>query len=108
METQDNSLKLYSLNEARKLLGIGRSTLDGFINEGLIGVIQQTNNRVKIPHQELQRFVEENLTRERKKSLLSSTGRKDITNFINGEKADRNKKFDSVKLFDKIMEKNNG
>lgn len=108
MDTQDKSLKLYSLNETRKLLGIGRSTLDRFISEGLIGVIQQTTSRVKIPHQELQRFIEGNLNRERKKSILSSTGRKDITNFINGQKADKDKKFDSVKLFDKIMEKNNG
>ena len=108
MNTQDNSFRLYSLNKARQLLGIGRSTLERYISEGLIGVISQAKNRVKIPHSELQRFMEENITREKRQSLINSTEKKEVTNFINGHRADNDKDFDSVKLFEKIVEKNNG
>jgi hypothetical protein len=108
MSTQDNSLRLYSLNKARQLLGIGRSTLERYINEGLIGVIPQTKNKVKIPHSELQRFIEENINREKKQSILTSTEKKEVTSFINGHKADVDKNYDSSQLFDKIMERNNG
>lgn len=106
--TLDNSFRLYSLNKARQLLGVGRSTLEKFINEGRIGVIPQTNNRVKIPHSELQRFMQENICREKKQSILTSTGKKEVTNFINGHKADVDKNFDSSELFNKLMERNNG
>lgn len=108
MNLQDNSFRLYSLNKARQLLGIGRSLLERYISEGLIGVIPQAKNRVKIPHSELQRFMEENIYREKKQSIFTTTDKKEVTNFINGHKADGNKNFDSVKLFEKILEENNG
>jgi hypothetical protein len=107
MNLQDNSFRLYSLNKARQLLGIGRSTLERYISDGLIGVIPQAKNRVKIPHSELQRFMEENINREKKQSILTTTDIKEVTNFINGYKADVDKNFDSSDLFDKIMERNN-
>ena len=108
MKTQDNSFRLYSLNKARQLLGIGRSTLERFISEGLIGVIPQTKNRVKIPHSELIRFMGENISREKKQSILTSTEKKEVTNFINGHKAEMDKNFDSTELFNKLMERSNG
>jgi excisionase family DNA binding protein len=107
LESIHNDLKLYSLNKAKELLGIGRSTLERLIGEGLIKTITIGNNR-KIPRMEIQRFINDNLIHERKTSSLSSIERKDITKFVNGQRADDYKQFDSVKLFEKIMEKNNG
>jgi predicted site-specific integrase-resolvase len=107
MNTQNDSFRLYSLNKARQLLGIGRSTLERYINEGLIGVIPQTKNKVKIPHSELQRFMQENIHREKNISILTSTDKQEVTNFINGYKADVDKNFDSSQLFDKLMESYN-
>jgi len=106
--TPDNSFRLYSLNKARQLLGIGRSTLERYINEGRIGVIPQTKNKFKIPHSELQRFMEESISRKKKQSIFTSTEKKEVTNFINGYKADVDKNFDSSELFDKLMERDNG
>lgn len=108
IKAPDNNFRLYSLNKARLLLGIGRSTLERYINDGLIGVIPQTKNKVKIPHSELQRFIDENINRVKKQSILTSTEKKEVTNFINGHKADVDKNFDSSELFDKLMERNNG
>ena len=103
--TTNNEFKLYSLNTARKLLGIGRSTLGKYINAGMIGVIQHSKNRVKIPQQELQRFIDENINRERKQSLLSPTEKTDVTSFISGSKAECEIQLDSVGIFNKLMEK---
>ncbi|MBI2418837.1 MAG: hypothetical protein HYV28_13245 [Ignavibacteriales bacterium] len=106
METIDNNLKLYSRNKARKLLGIGLTVLDMYINTGLIGTIPTTRNKVKIPHQELQRFIDENIKRERKIALHSSNGRLDVSDFFNDHRANDDKELNSVTLFKKIMEKN--
>ncbi|MDR3593428.1 helix-turn-helix domain-containing protein [Clostridium sp.] len=50
-----NQLKLYSLSEAAKVMGIGRDSLRNLIADGKIGTILVGNNK-KISHQELIRF----------------------------------------------------
>lgn len=52
-------LRLYSISQASKELGISRATLHSLINEGRIGVIK-ISKRTRISHTELQRFLSEN------------------------------------------------
>lgn len=52
-------LKLYSISQAAKLLGISRVTLHSLVEQGRIGVIQ-INERSRISHSELERFLCEN------------------------------------------------
>ena len=84
MSEQDDELKLYSLNKARQLLGIGRATLQQYINDGLLGVIPQGKSRLKISKKELQRFLEVNTLRNRKITSVTHTDKREITNLICG------------------------
>jgi predicted DNA-binding transcriptional regulator AlpA len=112
MSTQDNSLRLYSLNKARQILGIGRATLDKYINAGLIGVIPPPpgSKQNKISHSEIEKFISEQSVREQKKSTTTNFTNRDVNEFINGNKSRRKdmKDFDSNKLFDQILEQHNG
>lgn len=56
------SLKLYSKSEAAKLLGIRKSTLLTWIEKGELGSLQ-VGKRIKIPHLELEKFLENKTTR---------------------------------------------
>ena len=109
METQ---FKLYSLNQAKKMLGIGRATLDNYINAGVIGVITPppSSKHFKISHSEIEKFLTEQIVREQKQQFTTSFTNRDVNEFINGNKSRRNdmKDFDSNKLFDQILEQHNG
>jgi len=63
--------------------------------------------KIKIPHQEIQRFIDENTNRETKYSPII-TVKADLNNFINGRKDLEIKQFNSTELFNTLMEKNNG
>lgn len=89
------------------MLGIGRATLHQLINQGTIGTIQ-LGSKEKIPHQELVRYIFENTKCERRESLFSSTSKPGISYFINGQEPQTDKHFDSVKLFESLLEKTNG
>ena len=52
-------LKLYSISQAAKLLGISRVTLHSLVEQGRMGIIQ-INERERISHVELERFLCEN------------------------------------------------
>jgi hypothetical protein len=103
-------LKLYSLNQARILLGIGRATLNNYINAGVIGVIPPPprSKQSKIAHSEIEKFLSEQSVREKKQSLLTNFTKPDVNEFINKPRRNNMEKFDSGKLFDKILENNNG
>jgi len=109
METQ---FKLYSLNQARQLLGIGRATLDNFINAGHIGVVPPPpgSKYSKIPYSEIEKFLSEQTVREQKQKFTTNFTNRDVNEFINGNKSRRNdmKDFDSTKLFDQLLEQHNG
>ncbi len=108
MENDVNNLKLYSFDQARKLLSIGRSALTNFINSGVIGIIKQ-GKRIKISHRELERFLNESVIREKTESLTLNFNERDVNNFINNNKTERSSAFDSSLIFNNIMENyNNG
>jgi predicted site-specific integrase-resolvase len=104
MDSDDKSFKLYSLNQARKLLGIGRAALESQIQQGAIGVLITPSGRYKIPHVELHRYIDHNLRRIKTNSIPSMTDRHEFAHLINGKRK-INTALDSVKIFDKIMEK---
>ncbi len=108
MENDVNKLKLYSFDQARKLLSIGRTALTNFINSGEIGVIKQ-GKRIKISHRELDRFLSESVIREKTESLPLNFNERDVNNFINKNRTERSGAFDSTMIFKNIMENfNNG
>src|ERR1035437_186984 len=108
----DTQFKLYSLNQAKQMLGIGRATLDNYINAGLIGVVLPPPGckNSKIPQSEIEKFLSEQIVREQKLQFTTNFTNRDVNEFINGNKSRKNdmKNFDSGKLFDKILENNNG
>lgn len=108
----DTQFKLYSLNQAKQLLGIGRATLDNYINAGLIGVVPPPpgSKHSKIPYSEIEKFLSEQTVREQKQQLTTNFTNRDVNEFINGNKSRKNdmKNFDSNKLFDQILEQHNG
>jgi hypothetical protein len=108
----DTQFKLYSLNQAKQLLGIGRATLDKFINAGLIGVVPPPPGckNSKVSHPEIEKFLSEQIVREQKPQITTNFTNRDVNEFINGNKSRKNhmKDFDSNKRFDQILEKHNG
>ena len=106
MEENNNNLKLYSLSEAAKLLGIGRDTLKSLIAKGKIGYIESFKHK-KISHLELERFIKES-TMKTDVSLANDTiTNKDIEHFLKGSKRKQNISTD--KIFDAVYkEKING
>ena len=108
MKESTDNFKLYSLNQAKKLLGIGITTLEHLIGSGLIKTISMGKNRKKIPQQELQQYINQNLKGEIVQSLFSNCDKYDVNKFITGAKDTSECALDSVMLFNKIMENNYG
>ena len=106
MEENNNNLKLYSLSEAAKLLGIGRDTLKSLIAKGKIGYIKSFKNK-KISHIELERFIKESTVKVDVSLSDNTITNKDIEHFLNGSK--RKHKISTDKVFDAVYkEKING
>lgn len=103
MDGNNNNLRLYSVVQAAKMLGIGRDTLNSLIAQGKIGVIKILK-RNKISYNELDNFMQENTVREIKSSTLEFTD-KDVKSFISGQNSKKGKNLDFV--FDKIMKEMN-
>lgn len=59
MDEVKNSLKLLSISAAAKELNIGASKLQDLIENGEIGVISLPNRRLKVPYNELVRWLQE-------------------------------------------------
>lgn len=59
MDELTNSLKLLSISAAAKELNIGASKLQSLIENGEIGVISLPNGRLKVPFNELVRWLRE-------------------------------------------------
>lgn len=57
----DESLRLLSINEARKMLGIRAETLKKLVTEGKIGVIT-LEGKVKIPFVSLKKYIQDSIT----------------------------------------------
>jgi len=105
MLQNEDQLKLYSINEAAKLMGIGRDNLRALISQGLIGYILLGKSK-RIPHQELVRFQMENTIRKLEPININ----KNNSEFIqrNKSKNDQEKSnFESKELLDNILRSNN-
>lgn len=106
MEEKNDNLKLYSLSEAAKLLGIGRDTLKSLIAKGKIGYIETFKHK-KISHLELERFIKESTVRADVSISDNAITNKDIEHFLKGSKRKQNLSTD--KIFDTVYkEKFNG
>lgn len=95
----DKELRLYSISQAAKKLGIGKTNLSKLIEEGKIGTIE-LGGRFRIAHRELIKFIDENTVRQdiEEKEI-------DIDNFIHGSEAeDKPKEIITNEFFNKIKE----
>ena len=104
MLQNEDQLKMYSLNEAAKLMGIGRDNLRALISQGLIGYILLGKSK-RIPHQELVRYQMENTIRKVEPININNH-----SEFIhsNKSKIDQEKSsFESKELLDNILRSNN-
>ena len=105
MLKKDEQLKMYSLNEAAKVMGIGRDNLRVLICQGLVGYVLLGKSK-RIPHQELVRFQLENTIRKVEPMTISKTNSKLIKE--NKSKIEQEKSnFESKELLDKILRSNN-
>lgn len=105
MLQNEDKLKMYSINEAAKLMGIGRDNLRALISQGLIGYILLGKSK-RIPHHELVRFQMENTIRKLEPMNIN----KNNSEFIqrNKSKNDQEKSnFESKELLDNILRSNN-
>lgn len=76
---QGSDIKLLSKSAASKILKIGRDSLNKLINEGRIGIIKIGKN-VKIPFQEIARFVNDSTERNCiAREINSNKNRRNIT-----------------------------
>lgn len=101
----EENLKMYSLSEAAKLMGIGRDNLRALISQGLIGYILLGKSK-RIPHQEIVRFQTENTIRKIEPININ----KNNSGFIqrNKSKIDQEKSsFESKELLDNILRSDN-
>ena len=107
-----NDLKLYSLNQARIILKIGIRKLNHYIDAGLIGVVPPPPGykQKRIPLSEIVRFLPEQTIREQKQIITRTFTNPDVDEFINRNNTRKKnmKNFDSDKLFNQILENNNG
>jgi excisionase family DNA binding protein len=74
-----DDLRLLTLNEARKLLGIRTETLKKLVSDGKIGVIM-LEGKVKIPFLSLKKYIQDSITFLNKKS--DKTIEEDINEII--------------------------
>ncbi len=103
MDGNNNNLRLYSIAQAAKMLGVGRDTLNSLINQGRIGVIKILK-RNKISYTELDLFMQENTVREIQSPNLEFTD-KDVRSFISIRNDKKGKNLDSI--FDKLIKEMN-
>jgi len=103
MDGNNNNLRLYSIAQAAKMLGVGRDTLNSLIAQGKIGVIKILK-RNKISYNELDHFMQENTVREIQTPTLEFTD-KDVKSFINNRNDKKGKNLDSI--FDKMIKEMN-
>lgn len=61
-ESENQNLRLYSISEVARLLGIGKTSLYKMMDEGKIGFITLSKQK-KISQSELERFIKENTIR---------------------------------------------
>lgn len=111
MNILEINFKLYSISQVSKLLKIGRSTVISYINAGQLGVVPPPpgGKYAKIPHAELERFISQEVIREKRYSLTNRASNPDVNAFINRESTKRDlKNIDSPGIFNKIMEQANG
>ncbi len=104
-KTEDLNFRLYSKSEAAKLLGIGKEKLGKLINSGRIGFIQ-IEDRIHIPHEEIQKFIYSNTIR-----LSQESVRQTLKQHNSKQKVQTpiDKEFNSISLFNNILEtKTNG
>lgn len=81
----DSRLKLYSKSEAAKLLGIRKSILLTWIENGELGSLQ-VGKRIKISHLELEKFLKNKTTRNIpiiKPDFNNNNGSTNLDNEIN-------------------------
>lgn len=105
MLQNEDQLKMYSINEAAKLMGIGRDNLRALISQGLIGYILLGKSK-RIPYQELVRYQMENTIREVEPININ----KNNSEFIQRNKSkndQENSNFESKELLDNILRSNN-
>jgi len=88
-------LRLYSLSQAAKMLGVGRDTLKSLIAQGKIGVIKILKQN-KIADAELQRFITENT-----KCETGPTTEINVKSFLNDSIG--KKKINTESVFDTMM-----
>jgi len=103
MDGNNNNLRLYSVAQAAKMLGVGRDTLNSLIAQGKIGVIKILK-RNKISYNELDHFMQENTVREIQSPTLEFTD-KDVKSFISSRNDKKGKNLDSI--FDKMIKEMN-
>ena len=100
MDNQD--LRLFSKSQTAKLLGIGKEKLGKLLSTGRIGFIQ-IDDRIHIPYSEILNFIQNNtvkLTEESGNQIIRRPSSKQ-----NPEKSS-NIEFDSISLFNQLLEKN--
>ncbi len=61
MTEADNSLALFSINQAAKELKVGKKRIYEMLDKGEIGIIEFSNKTLKIPKTELTRWVQERI-----------------------------------------------
>ena len=103
MDGNNNNLRLYSVAQAAKMLGVGRDTLNSLIAQGKIGTIKILK-RNKISYNELDHFMQENTVREIQSPILEFTDR-DVKAFISNRNNKKGKNLDSI--FDKMIKEMN-
>lgn len=95
MEGTNNNLRLYSLSQAARKLGLGRDTLKNLIDQGKLGTITILK-RKKVPEEELQRFLTQNTKVEIKPAYEL-----DVNSFVNESFRKRN--INTDKMFDTMI-----
>jgi len=103
MDGNNNNLRMYSIAQAAKMLGVGRDTLNSLIAQGKIGVIKILK-RNKISYNELDHFMQENTVREIQSPTLEFTDN-DVKSFISNRNDKKGKNLDSI--FDKMIKEMN-
>jgi len=105
MESTHNDLRLYTRNQAAKILGIGKELLNKIIDSGKLRFIQ-LGKRIRIPEVALKKFIEENMTSVN--STKVELYQVDDIIVENSSAVRTEKPFDSVKYVEQLLEKCNG
>jgi len=92
MTDAENSLALFSINQAAKELKVGKKRIYEMIEKGEIGIIEFDKSTVKIPRSELARWVQEKTTYKQLTKLSN-----------NGIKCRVKTEFDAKAIMQKII-----